>query len=107
MTPVKGNMNVRTKIMINNHITGQVSGCNYLGHTVTVTNNRDLKIKMNRFNRICPTISRTLNYKTRKNTKITFYKAMAVSTYTYIWVRNLNCKKIKTWNKYEIVSLHK
>jgi hypothetical protein len=50
MMPMTGKMNVRTKIMINNHITGQVSSFNYLGDTVTVTNNRDLETKMNRFN---------------------------------------------------------
>jgi hypothetical protein len=32
-----------------NHVTGQVSSCNYLGYTVAITNNRDVEIRMNRF----------------------------------------------------------
>jgi hypothetical protein len=37
---------------------------------------------------MCGTIRRTLNKKTRKDTQIKFYKAMAVPTFTYgleIW----------------------
>jgi hypothetical protein len=37
---VKGKMNVRTKIVINDHIIEPVNTFNYLGYTITVTNNR-------------------------------------------------------------------
>jgi hypothetical protein len=43
---VKRMMKVRTKIMINNNITKQVRAFNYLGYTITATNNRGLEIKM-------------------------------------------------------------
>jgi hypothetical protein len=39
----------------------QVTSFNYLGYTITVTNNRDLEIKINRSNQMCSTIGRTLN----------------------------------------------
>jgi hypothetical protein len=53
---VKGKMNVRTKVMINNHIIEQINGFNYLAYTIPVTNNRDLEIKMNIFNQMCGTV---------------------------------------------------
>jgi hypothetical protein len=40
-TAVKGKMNVRTKIVINNNTTEQVSSFNYLGHTIKLTNKID------------------------------------------------------------------
>jgi DNA modification methylase len=76
---MKGKMNVRTKIVINNNILEQVNSFNYLGCIITVYNNTDLEIKRNRFNQMCSTI-RTMNNKTRKETQINFYTAMAVST---------------------------
>jgi hypothetical protein len=63
---VKVKMNVRTKIVINNNITDQANSFNCLRHTVTVTNNRDLEIKTNRFNQMCNAVRTTLNNKTRK-----------------------------------------
>jgi hypothetical protein len=66
-----------------NHITEQVNSFNYSGYIIIATNNRDLKIKMNRFNKICSTIKRTLNNKTRKDTQIKFDKAMAEPILTY------------------------
>jgi hypothetical protein len=72
---------------------------NYLGYTVTVTNNRDLEIKMHIFNRICGTIQ-LLNKRTRKETQITFIKLLG---YRYLHMdpkfgvfknrkRNSNCR---------------
>jgi hypothetical protein len=49
---MKGKMNVKTKMAINNNIIEQVNSCNYLGYTIIVTNNRDSEIKRNRFNQI-------------------------------------------------------
>jgi hypothetical protein len=79
---VKGKMNVRTKIVINNNITERANSFNYLRYIMKITNSRDLGIKMNRFNQICSTLRRTLNIKTRKETQIKFYKATAVPTLT-------------------------
>jgi hypothetical protein len=80
---MKGKMNVRTKIVRNNNIIKQLNSFNYLGYTITVSNNRDFRIKMDRFNQMCSTIRRTLNNKIRKETQIKFYKATAVPTLTY------------------------
>jgi hypothetical protein len=95
---VKGKRNVRTKIVINNHIAEQVNSYNYLGYVFMVTNNRDLEIKLNRFNEMCSTI-RILNNKTRKDTWIKLYKAIAVPIHTYryeIWTIKNQEGKIET-----------
>jgi hypothetical protein len=78
---VKGKLNVRNKSVINNNIIERVNSTSYLGYTITVTNNRDLETKVNRFNQMCSTI-RTLNNKESKETQIKFYKAVAVHTLT-------------------------
>jgi hypothetical protein len=81
-------MNARTKIAINNSIIEEVNSFNYLGYTITILNNRDLGINMNRFNQMCSTTRRALNNKIRKETQIRFYQATAVPALTYgseIW----------------------
>jgi hypothetical protein len=82
MMAMKGEMNVRTKIVINNHIIEQAGSFNYLRYTITVTNSRDLEIKINRFNQVCCAIRRTLINKSRKDTQVKFYKVMAVPLLT-------------------------
>jgi hypothetical protein len=42
---MKGNMNVRNKIVMNNQILEKVSNSNCLGYTITLRNNRDLAIE--------------------------------------------------------------
>jgi hypothetical protein len=37
---LKGKLNVRSKIVLNNYIIEQVNSFNYLGHTIAVTNNK-------------------------------------------------------------------
>jgi hypothetical protein len=49
-----GKVNLRTKILINNKTIEQANNFNYLGHTITETNNRDLGITMSRFNPLKP-----------------------------------------------------
>jgi hypothetical protein len=66
---MKGKLNMRSKIVINNHIIEQVNSSNYLVYTtITVTNNRDLEIRMYCIKSIkmCSTIQRMLNNKMRK-----------------------------------------
>jgi hypothetical protein len=65
-------MNVTTKIMTNNKIIEQVNTSNYIGYTITATNDRDLEIKTNKFNQMCNII--TINIKARKDTHTKFYK---------------------------------
>jgi hypothetical protein len=58
---MKEKMNVRTDIVINNHIIEQANSSNHLGYSITVTNNRDLEININRFNQMRYKLRRTLN----------------------------------------------
>jgi hypothetical protein len=64
MMALKGKVNVRSKIVLNNHIIEQVNSFIYLGYTIAVTNDKDLEIKLNRFHQMCGTIRRMLNKKT-------------------------------------------
>jgi hypothetical protein len=59
-----------------------------LGYTITASSNRDLEVKMIKFNLMCSAIRRTFNNKTRKELQINFHKVMATPTLTYgsgIW----------------------
>jgi hypothetical protein len=76
-------MDVRTKIAKNNNIIEKIDSFNYLGTIFTVTNSRDLEIKMNRFKQMFRTVRRTLHNETRKDTQMKSYKAMAVPTFAY------------------------
>jgi hypothetical protein len=85
---MKGKMNLRTKIVIDNNIFKQVNSFNYLGHTIIATNNIYLEITMNRLNEKCSTIRGKLNNERRKETEVMFYNGMTVHTLTYgsgIW----------------------
>jgi hypothetical protein len=42
MMALKGKVNVRSKIALNNRIIEQVNSLNYLGKTIPVTDNKDL-----------------------------------------------------------------
>ena len=84
-----GKYMIRTKITLNNKPLEQVNNFQYLGCNMSNTYNKDLEQKVNKFSRICGTISRTLKNKTRNDTQIKFYKTMAVPTITYgseVWV---------------------
>jgi hypothetical protein len=70
-------------VIVINNINEQVNSFNYLGCTITVSNNRGLEMKVNRCNQMFSIIQRTLNDKTRKETQIKFYEAMAVPTLNY------------------------
>jgi hypothetical protein len=59
--------------MINNPRIEQVNSFNYLGYTVTVTNNRGLE-KKNIFTPMRSTIIRTLNNKAIKSHRYSFIK---------------------------------
>jgi hypothetical protein len=58
---LKGKVNVRSKIVLNNHIIKQINSFNCLGYAVAVTINKDSEIKLNSFHQVCGTIRRTLN----------------------------------------------
>lgn len=74
----KGKHPVRSKVVIENKILEQVSYFDYLGCNVSYDRDKDIENKLNKFQLICGTINRTLQNKTRKDTKLKFYKIMAV-----------------------------
>jgi nitrogen-specific signal transduction histidine kinase len=59
--------------VINNNIIERVYSTNYLGYTITVSNNRDSETKMNRFNQMCSSAIRTLNNKASKERQMKEY----------------------------------
>jgi hypothetical protein len=81
MIAMKGKINARTILVINNHITEHINIFNYSGHTITLTYNRELAIKMNRFIQMC-SIKR-MNNKTRKDTYTHFHKDVVVPILIY------------------------
>lgn len=88
-----GSNPIRTKIVIEDQVLEQVSHFQYLGCDITYDEDKDIKNKVNTFQRICGTIRRTLKNKTRKETQIKFYKVMAVPTVLYgseCWVPKKN-----------------
>lgn len=78
-----GTRHLRTKIVIEDKIIEQVSSFNYLGCNVSYCENNDVNNKINKFQRMCGTIKRTLSRKTLKETQLKFYKVMAVPVLMY------------------------
>lgn len=74
---------IRTKIIINNRCIEQVSHFNYLGSDVGYDKDYDVDNKICKFQRVCGTINRTFRNKIRNETKLKFYKVMAVPMLAY------------------------
>ena len=49
----------------------------HLTHDISFDVDKNIQNKVNRFQHICGTINRTLKNKTRRETKLKFYKTMA------------------------------
>lgn len=79
----RGNYPVRSKICIDNIMLKQTSRFNYLGNNVSYDCDRDVQLKLARYQLMCGTIRRTLGRKTRKETQLKFYKTMALPTLLY------------------------
>jgi hypothetical protein len=69
-----GKTNERTKTVINNNIIEQVNSFNYLGYTITVTNNIDLEMKMDLIKRAAKLEANWIKDKTQMK----FSKAVTV-----------------------------
>ena len=68
----------------------------FLGCTLGMFEEDDIKTKIEKFNFINGTIRRTLKNKVRKETMLKFYKVMSLPTITYgseTWTINKNIKK--------------
>ena len=78
-----GKFPTRSKIVIDNKLIERTNHFNYLGCDITYDRDKDIENKINKFQSICGTINRTLQNKTRKDTKLKFYKVMAVPVLMY------------------------
>ena len=78
----RGEDHLRAKIIIENKIIEQVDCFTYLGYNVSYTDKKDLQAKLNKFRYTCGTIMRCLR-DTSKETKLKFYKVMAVPILMY------------------------
>lgn len=79
----RGKYPVRSKIILNGTTLEQVAAFNYLGCYVTYNEDKDLSVKLNKFQSICGVISRVLGRTTRKETSLKFYKTVAVPALFY------------------------
>jgi hypothetical protein len=80
---LKGNLPVRTKLTIDSNILEQVFHCSYLERDITYMLNKDLIIKLNKYDKIYVTVRRTLKTKTREDTQLKCYKMFALPTLLY------------------------
>jgi hypothetical protein len=74
----------------------QVSSFKYLGFNVSYCLKEDINIKLNKCQRMCGTIRKTLRQKTPQSTQLKFYKIMAVPMLTYAsenWTINRSDRK--------------
>ena len=70
----QGKEYMRTKIVINGRTIEQVRYFNYLGCTISYCERKEVNNKVNKFQRMCGTISRTLKGKAQLSTQINYYK---------------------------------
>ena len=78
-----GKRPIRTKIVVDNQTLEQVCDFNYLGYNISYNVDTDWVNKLSKFRSICGTIHRNLRNKTRKETRMKFYKTVAVPTFLY------------------------
>lgn len=79
----QGRFPIRSKIVVNEQSIEQVSHFCYLGSDISYGKDNDIETKLHRFTHICGTINRTLNNKTRKDTRVKLYKTMATPVLMY------------------------
>jgi hypothetical protein len=79
----KGKLNICSKIVLENTTLEQVEQFNYLGCKTSFIQERDVNNKIQKFQMVCGTISRTLKNKICKDTLMKFCKTMAVPILSY------------------------
>ena len=62
---LKGKESIKTKIVLNNLTLEQVSDFRYLGYDTSFFENKDLDNKLQKFQHICGSLSRSLKNKAR------------------------------------------
>jgi hypothetical protein len=87
---------IQSKIVLQDQLLEQVSYLNHLGCEISKENYRDIYKKLGGFQMLCGTIHRTVKNKSRKETRLKFYKTVAIPALMYgseIWVPT---KKVQT-----------
>ncbi|MFP3020755.1 MAG: hypothetical protein ACEY3F_05440, partial [Wolbachia sp.] len=74
---------IRCKTVIDEQVIELVNYFSFLGCDISYKTENDVTNKLHKFQTIRGTIHRTLGNKTRKDTRIKFYKLMAVLVLTY------------------------
>lgn len=78
----RGAETIRAKIVLEGKTIEQINSFNYLGCNISYIKNEDIGNKINKFNHVCGVINRSLK-NTRKETKMKFYRVMAVPMLLY------------------------
>jgi hypothetical protein len=94
----QGENHIKYKTVIDNKTIERLSSFKYLGFNASYILKEDINIKLNKFQRMCGTIRRTLRQKTLQSTQLKFCNLMAVPMLTYEsenWTINRSDKKIE------------
>lgn len=83
VTVFKEAEHVQSKVVTSNKPVVQVNSFNCLRDRINYQNDRDMDNKVNKFQCICGTTNRKLRNKVRKETKLKFYKTVAMPTLLY------------------------
>ena len=73
----------KKKIVIDNNVLEQVLHFNYLGCDISCRKGNDIERKLSKFSYPCGTIRRRLKHKMQRDTRLKFYKVVAVPTLIY------------------------
>jgi hypothetical protein len=73
-----GKYQIKSKIVIKDDIIEQVRHFNYLGCDISYEKDNDVDNKLAKFRNVCGTIHKYPKHKTRKDTRLKFYKTTAV-----------------------------
>jgi hypothetical protein len=92
----KGKLNIRSEIVLENTTSEQVQRFYYLGCENSFIQERDINNKIQKFQMVCGTMSRTLKSKTRKDILMKYYKTMAVSILSFGSKSWVTSKKLRT-----------
>jgi hypothetical protein len=85
------NYYIRSKIVIKDDIIEQVRHFNYLSCDISYERDNDSDNKLAKFRNVCGTVHKYLTHGTRKDTRLKFYKTIAVPILMYgseAWVHS-------------------
>ena len=82
--PFIGKYPLRTKIKLDNKSIEQMSPLRYIGCDITYAVDCDIDRKLAKYQSVCGIIRRLLSVKTRKDTRLKFYKVMLCQCYSMV-----------------------